>query len=184
VTTDVLDVAARLLEGLERRGFDCALGGALALSYWSVPRATLDIDLVVHVDPMAVRGLIDALVELGAELDPARAMTSAMRGDFGARVEGIRVDVFVPPAPFVELAVERRQRVPIGDREVDIADAETMVLLKLMYHRTKDLADLEQLFALRGSSLDLDFLSAQVDDAFPPDDPRRATYARLVDATR
>jgi hypothetical protein len=45
--TDAFQVAGQIAAALDRCGEDYALGGAIALAYWAVPRGTLDVDLTV-----------------------------------------------------------------------------------------------------------------------------------------
>jgi len=79
---DMIAAVVRLAAALERAGIDYALSGALALAYWSVPRATLDIDVALDVEPPAIPRLLDALRAAGCEVPPD-ALGQAGRGDPG-----------------------------------------------------------------------------------------------------
>jgi hypothetical protein len=57
--------------------------------------------------------------------------------------------------------------------------AEDCVLFKLLYGRTKDIADLERIFAVRGDRLDFSYVESWVDVLFPEDDARRTVYTTL-----
>ncbi len=103
----VLDAAGRLAEALEGAGFDYALSGAIALAYWARPRATVDIDLAVDVDVTRLPELVAALVNTGCSIDESRALAAAERGDFGGRIAGIRVDIFLPVLALSEAAMAR-----------------------------------------------------------------------------
>ncbi len=109
----VIAAAGDVVRALDAAGFDYALGGAVALAYWGVPRATVDVDVGVAAEPMQ-------LPELFA------------------------------------------------------------VLLKLLYGRTKDLADLERLFALHPERLDRAYLDRWVGQLFTAGDPRRLAYESLL----
>jgi hypothetical protein len=39
----VLTAVGAITDALDAAGFDYALGGAIALAYWGVPRATVDV---------------------------------------------------------------------------------------------------------------------------------------------
>ncbi len=178
---DVLDAASDVAGALERAGFDYALGGAIAIAYWGVPRATVDVDVGVACEPMQVPDLIAALQLGGCSMDVEKATEAATRGDFGCRARGVRVDVFLPVLPLASAALERRVQVPFGARSVWIVSAEDAVLFKLLFGRTKDVADLERLFAVRRDRLDHAYIDRWVNAMFAAGDPRRAIYERLRD---
>jgi hypothetical protein len=176
---NVLDAARLVARSLEGAGFDYAIGGAIALAYWGVPRATVDVDVGVACEPMQVPHLLTALRDAGCTVDMARALDAAQRGDFGCRAMGIRVDVFLPSLPLAVSALGRRVKVPLGPVEAWIVTAEDAALFKLLFGRTKDVADLERLFAVRGQRLDLAYLDRWVQALFAAGDPRRAIYETL-----
>ena len=70
---DPLTAALRLAGELEVRSVDYAIGGALALSLWSEPRATSDVDLNVFVEPDHLAPVFDAIEASGAAVDRALA---------------------------------------------------------------------------------------------------------------
>ena len=49
--TDAAEAAGQLALALGRRGQDYAIGGAIALGYWSQPRGTIDVDLTLLFSP-------------------------------------------------------------------------------------------------------------------------------------
>ncbi len=175
----VLEAVGGIADALDAAGFDHAFGGAIALAYWGVPRATVDVDVGVAAEPLQLPDLFAALRDAGCEIDLARASEAAMRGDFGCRMLGVRVDVFLPVLPLAAQALERKVRVPFGDREIWVVSAEDLVLLKLLFGRTKDVADLERLFAVRGDRLDHLYIVRGMDTLFPQNDPRRTIYETL-----
>ncbi len=56
---DPLQAALALAGEFEARGVDYAIGGALALSLWSEPRATNDVDVNVFVEPSELVATLD-----------------------------------------------------------------------------------------------------------------------------
>lgn len=176
----VLAAAADVATALESAGFDYAVGGAIALAYWGVPRATVDVDVGVAAEPMQLPELFAALRRGGCEVDEAKAAQAATRGDFGCRARGVRVDVFLPLLPLARVALERRVRVPFGARELWIVTKEDAILFKLLFGRTKDFADLERLFAVHPEKLDRAYLDQWVARLFSDADPRRAAYESIV----
>ena len=61
------EVARELADGLEARGVDYAVGGALGLAQWGVVRGTLDVDLNIWVDPGRPMEAAQLLGDLGCE---------------------------------------------------------------------------------------------------------------------
>jgi hypothetical protein len=182
--TTILEAAGRIAHELERAGFDYAFSGAIALAYWSTPRATVDIDLAIDARPTALPELLAALRAAGCDIDEERALAAAHRGDFGVRIAGIRVDVFLPVLALSESAMQRRVRVAFGGEQIWIFAAEDLAVFKLLFGRTKDFADLEGLFAARRDRLDFAYIDRWVDELFSAEDPRVVRYAQLREHAR
>lgn len=181
-----VDVARLLADAFERSGIDYAIGGALALGYYSTPRATVDVDINVFV--AVASGLEDALRVLAAagfEPDDPTTLrrTATEDGQFRGRVSGVRVDVFVPAIQFYASLNERKRLVTLLDRPIYIVGPEDLLILKLMFFRRKDLADAEAVLIGR-EPLDLDRIRATLVEFVGEDDPRVAEWDELVRETR
>ncbi len=133
---DAADVAKRVSAKLVAGGCDYAIGGAIALGYWAEPRGTIDVDFTLFIPPEKPGECVWLLQELGCELNTSDALRSLNEHGF-CRVSyaGLRVDVFLPTVPFYEDARKRRQLVDLGGQEILIWDAETLVVLKMMFFR-------------------------------------------------
>ena len=183
-TLDVLEATRRIATALDEGGFDYAVGGAIALAYWAPPRATVDIDVNVAADAPRIPELVTALRAAGCVVSMDSALAAADRGDFGATIEGIRVDVFLPTLPLSYEAMARRIQAPFGERNLWILSAEDMALFKLIFGRAKDFADLERLLAAQRGRLDEPYLDRWVADLFAPDDSRLVRFRELRDRAR
>ena len=139
---DAAAVAATLAERLDAHGQDYALGGAIALSFWALPRSTVDVDVTVYLPADQPSQCVWLLQEIGCELATAKTLES-LREDGFCRVTfaGLNVDVFLPIVTFYEVARGRRKSVPLAGKSVLIWDAETLAVFKMMFFRRKDLAD-------------------------------------------
>jgi hypothetical protein len=177
--SEVLAAAARVVQELERAGFDYALSGAVALAYWARPRATLDIDIAVDAGAMQLPSLLTALRAAGCEVHEDRAIAAAQRGDFGVKIQGMRVDVFLPVLELSSAAMERRVQVAFGAGHIWILAPEDLALFKLMFGRTRDFADLEQLFAMQRDRLDYAYMDRWVSTMFSANDSRARKYHEL-----
>jgi hypothetical protein len=152
---DVAQAARRIVDALAEAGIEYAIGGALAYAYYGVPRATNDIDLNVFPSAFAVPELVLALRRAGCELDAAAAERALATGnDFGARCLGWRVDLFPATLPLHESARERIVVHSLLGRPARFLSAEDLMLFKVLYHRTQDVADIERLLAIQGARLE------------------------------
>jgi hypothetical protein len=151
-------VARAIADALERRKIPYAIGGALALGFYAPPRGTVDVDVNIFVTQR--RGFPEALGVLNdsgfvADADPAILLRQAREeGQFRGRMEGIRVDVFVSTLPFYKELKRRVRNAVLFGRPMKILAAEDLVVLKLMFFRRKDLADVEAVLRDDGTALD------------------------------
>ena len=174
-------VAERLAEQLDSRGQNYALGGAIALGYWGVPRGTVDVDVTVFLPPERPSECIWLLQEIGCDFSPAEAAQSLREHGFcRVTLSGVRVDVFLPIVPFYEAARRRRQRVELGGRSVMVWDAESLAVFKMMFFRRKDLADVEQILRTQGTRFDRTWVREQLVAIYGPRDPRLAQWDDLL----
>lgn len=130
--SDVSRVAVRVVEALEDAGLPCAVGGALALGLWGVPRGTFDVDLDVFVTEEQYEATLDALISAGCTFDRAVALAQARdQATVVVHHGSWRVAVFVPTIPFYADAQRRVQTAEFLGRPVPFLDAETIAVFKL-----------------------------------------------------
>jgi len=174
-------VAAMLAAELQSRGQEYALGGAIALGFWGIPRGTVDVDVTLFLPPDRSADCIWLLQDIGCEFSAATVGQSLREHGF-CRVTyaGLPVDVFVPLVPFYEVARTRRQRVELAGRAILVWDAESLVVFKMMFFRRKDLADVEQVLAVQGSAFDRPWVRDQLVAMYGMRDPRVAAWDDLV----
>jgi hypothetical protein len=133
-----------------------AFGGALALAYYAEPRATVDVDINVFVEPNAVDEVAAVLVPLGVEA-PASARKLIRRdGQARLRWDSTPVDLFFATDEFHFNARRRTRVVPFGDILIPILAAEDLMVCKAVFDRRKDWIDIEQMLLLTSGALDVD----------------------------
>lgn len=180
----LVGLATRLIDELEDSDLPYALGGALALMVWGEPRTTRDIDLTIFVEERRFLEAVQFFAARDVVLDEVAALSSArVDGLFaGMSREGYRVDVFVPSIPFYDSARERRRRVVVFEREASVLDAESLCVFKMLFFRSKDLADIERLIALRSALDDFDpiFVRNALIEVVGEDDERIERWDALV----
>ena len=180
-THGAAEAGRRIADLFERESVSYALGGALALAIAGVPRGTIDVDVNVFVEESEVPRVIALLAGLGMEVDGTTAAAAARRdGMFVARWEGMRIDVFLPSVPFSREAERTRTRV-IEESGWSgwFLSAEALTVFKLLCLRSKDLADLERLIAVR-PELDRAYVRNAIAQMMGEDDERVRRWDDLV----
>lgn len=178
---DPLTAALRLAGELEVRSVDYAIGGALALSLWSEPRATSDVDLNVFVEPDHLAPVFDAIEASGAAVDRAQARRDALaRGMFIARWPSRHpLDVFTPSIDFSYEAARTRVRRTVAGVDAWFLSAEGIAVFKLYFFRGKDRVDVERLVQVR-PQLDRAYIRARLVADLGPDDERVTFWDAVV----
>jgi hypothetical protein len=183
-TVSAADLGRMLADSLEATGFSYALGGALALAYYAPPRATLDVDINVFVPVRAgIAELLTVLSGVGFvadELPDALQRHAETDGQFRGRASGLRVDVFVPAIDYYAELEVRRRSVELAGRPVWILGPEDLVVLKMMFFRRKDMADVEAMLRDQGSRLDIDFVRDKLIELVGRDDARLEALRDII----
>ncbi|MDG2305673.1 MAG: hypothetical protein P8R42_13725 [Candidatus Binatia bacterium] len=180
-----VDIARRLADALEKADLPYAIGGALALAYYAVPRATVDVDINIFVPPATELPLVLHTLQ-GAGFAPDASAPTIERqattdGQFRGYVDGLRVDVFVPAINYYAELQQRRRQVPLAGRPAWVLGPEDIAILKLMFYRRKDLADVESLLREQGGALNLKFVADKLRDLVGDDDERLRTLTEIAD---
>ncbi len=180
---DPLDAALAVAEAFETRGISYAVGGALAFGLWGVPRSTVDVDFNVFVEPGDLAGVLAALDSLGIVVDgDAARRASEVDGMFSVRMGRFRVDLFSASIEFAWEAERRRVKRKVEGRDLWFLCAESLAVFKLLFFRTKDIADLQRLIAVQGSRLDTGYVREAVAGMLGEDDERIREWDALVKA--
>lgn len=141
-----LDTTIELLTGLRDTGCikGFALIGGLAVSTWSTPRATRDIDLLVLVDTDKLQHVTAALCDAGLNAE-------LRRGGFNDPVPYLiradAVDMIVATKTFEVEAIKQSVDVPIAGKTIPIVSPEYLIILKLNAGGPQDLLDVQELLA-------------------------------------
>lgn len=166
-------IAERVGQSFEAAAIPYAIGGALAMGAHGYPRGTLDVDVNVFVEIDGLPQVLGALRDLGAELDDNTSIAAARRdGMFVCRVEGLRVDVFVPSIPFSWEACDTRVRLGAGQEALWFLAPEALAVFKLLFFRGKDRVDLERFVAVTAGRLDTAYVRRWICGMMGEDDER------------
>jgi|GEM_PF-1638162 len=111
------DVVLRLADVCAELAVPYAIGGAVATSFWGVPRTTQDADCLVAVPAVAYQRLADALNGRGFEIEQSSgpqpvtvvALLEQVRKDkfMSLSCRATSVELFVPVVPLQESILKR-----------------------------------------------------------------------------
>ncbi len=158
-----------LAEVFQRLQLRYTFGGALANNYWGIVRTTVVVDCLVLIPALKCQALADQLTSIGCQMrdesgDSVPVTVQQMRGDVRERMliecyrQSIRAELFVPVVPLQEEVLRRAVLMPFESHQISITTAEDLILLKLAFHREKDLHDVRGIRWVQRGRLDLDYL--------------------------
>jgi len=145
---DLYDELRRVIDALDAASVPYALAGGLAVSIYTTPRATEDVDLAL--DALDLDRARTALAPLGLR-SAGRAMPVA-----GGRLEIQRLtkidgadllilDLLVARDPELAAALRARTAMPMEGRTIWVVTLDTLRMLKRLRGSAQDRADLEAL---------------------------------------
>ena len=134
--------------------------GALALSAWGRPRATLDIDFMILADDVPEK-LIASLAALGFDRDLAWEQYNPFLKGIHARFQSsdFALDILFRKDAHHDAAFGRRRRKYHEGMYLWFPSPEDLILLKLRAGRPMDFDDVAGIFERVGKRLDLPYLS-------------------------
>jgi predicted nucleotidyltransferase len=166
---DLTDLVIQLADAFDRLQIRYALGGALAASYWGTPRATEDVDCLIALPAIKYQMLADELQRIGFLLRdegdtfctvtvPRMRQQAQVDNLIECFYDSIRVELFVPVVALQEEILRRAVKMTLDGREVLVTTAEDLILLKMSFHRPKDLQDVRSVLWVQHGRLDLNYI--------------------------
>jgi len=136
-----LDVLKDVTSKFEDLGLQYMLTGSLAMSYYSQPRMTRDIDLVVNIFPELVKK-IEKVFEREYYIS-IESINDALEKEFIFnlihRASAIKVDCIVRKNEEYRLTeFERRKKIKLADFNIYIVSKEDLIISKLIWFRESD----------------------------------------------
>ncbi len=166
-----------LHRALDEHGLPHAIGGALALGYWTLdPRGTSDIDVNVFV-PVEEAGRALEALPAGIDQPPGTAKRVARDGQIRLWWDGTPVDLFFDYAPVHAEAAEHRATVDFAGVRIPILGPVELAIFKAMFDRPRDWGDIAEMIA--AGKLDVASVRAALVGMVGEDDPRVARLDAL-----
>jgi len=181
-TADKLQQVLELLAGiLNERKTDYALIGGLAAAVRGTVRTTRDIDLMVSVPQIELPRLLESLQQEAFDLDVAHAIRSWNEDNLLEFWHGqVRLDWVKAVLPLFQRILDRAKWESIGRRHVRVADAEGLLVLKLIAFRPQDQQDIQAILATNRGSLDLDWVRREWWAVVDENDPAKEQFEQFV----
>jgi hypothetical protein len=159
-----------LHKALERAHLPHAFGGALALA-WCTQRArgTIDIDVNIFVSPEHSEAVFEAL-PVGVKHTAKDRDTIQREGQVRLWWEQTPIDLFLNTTRFHDEAAQRTRWEKFSNRQIPFLSCEDIAVFKAFFNRTKDWADLEEMYA--AGTLDTTAVVAVLVEYLGADDSR------------
>jgi predicted nucleotidyltransferase len=148
---------------LEKSRIPYMVVGGIAVSIWTAPRATVDLDFVIGLTEEGLPSFIKIATETGFVIfDPKPMSFKKMRllRMFlqGKEAQLIMLDFILADDEYKRESLERAVPLPWEGQEIKVASPEDVILLKLLSGRGQDRVDVENIVRMRKATLDISYL--------------------------
>jgi hypothetical protein len=177
----VATTLSQLVALLDAHGAQYAVIGGLAVALRGSLRATQDVDILMHITQLRLPSLLEAMRESGCQFDVSAAICEWNECGMLAVQwpERVQVDLLKPVIPVFHRIIERASIEPFENQAVRVADAEGVLLLKLLAFRPLDQEDIRGILTKNAGGLDLDWVRREA-DAVGLDQERLDEFQQLV----
>lgn len=177
----MLRALERLVGVLNERNTNYALIGALGVAVRGPVRATRDIDMILSVPQIELPRLLESVAEHGFRVDLYDSIRMWNESHLLEFASGpVRVDWIKAVLPAFQHILQRARWEDVGGARIRIADAEGLLLLKLIAFRPRDQEDMRGILAANPGSLDLDWVRGEWRELTTDDDPRTDAFEQMV----
>lgn len=149
----------KTLELLRKAETPYMLTGAIASSYYGLPRTTYDIDVVVDPQLMDANKFINLARGAGFKVHKQEILELIRVGNrFTMQSRGgFKIDFWLARTEFERMAFKRKRRAKIYNQVIWVCSPEDIILSKLRSGRPRDIEDIEGMLA-RLKRLDKNYL--------------------------
>ncbi|MGA1871842.1 MAG: hypothetical protein ACMUJM_25250 [bacterium] len=151
--SEELEVLEIVTGRLNKEDIPYIVSGSIALNYYTIPRMTRDIDIVIELDYMAINKFVN-LFQSDFYIDPEMIEREVFRQGMFNLIHNqyvIKIDFIIrKKTKFQDLIFLRKKNVTIGDSKIWLISAEDLILAKLLWakdsHSDIQLKDIKNLF--------------------------------------
>jgi hypothetical protein len=152
-----------MVELLDEIHLPYMLIGGLAVAQWGEPRATLDVDLTLWVEPSQFESTLELLAaRLTMRATEPLAFARRTRVMPALASNGVAVDLVFAAWPLEQQAIEQAVERKVAGVTVRVAEINYLLLLKLISERPKDRADASALFRRHRDGVNLVWLEREL----------------------
>ena len=162
IPMDYEPLVRRLTELLERSRIPYMFVGGIAVTYWGLPRTTMDVDVAVALSQENVPKLARPLKRLKFDAHEHDMKLIARVGNIvqmHSPATPHRVDLWIPRTAFEQEALTRRRRVTLYGKATWLVAPEDLALMKLLAGREKDWPDAAGIMKRQHRQLDADYMT-------------------------
>ncbi len=170
-----------LAHTLTEHAIPYAFGGALALAYYTEPRATNDIDINLFVGAEKATEVLKQLEPIGVNTK-RKGVLETIRRDEQVRLMWGRnpLDLFFAYSPLHQHCVERLRTVSFGDAKIQILSLEDLAIFKTIFGRRKDHDDLYKMLYAHQEVFDLNYMFQWIRAILDEEDERFKAIVEIV----
>jgi hypothetical protein len=144
-------------------------------------RATQDIDILIVVPDIRLPEVFAVVRRRGFHGEDAELLRALREHQVAELRSGtVAVQILRPALPYHHTVLRRAVELPVAGQSVPFVTREDLIVLKLLWHRTKDVADVQALLVAADSALDVDYLRDAFGQLLPDDDPRHQELDDLL----
>lgn len=183
--SDLYALAARLSADLHAAGIAHAVSGSIAMAAHGYVRGTLDIDVLIVTTALTLPKAFDVVRDLGFAGEDRDLIASIRERSVAALRRGpLAIELLVPVLPYHRTLLDRAVRLDVHGTSVPFVSLEDLLILKMLWRRAKDIADVHALAALAQGHLDKAHIESTLRLILPNGDPRIAEILGILrDAT-
>lgn len=173
---DLIRSVELLADTFAARSVRYAIIGGLATLMRGRPRFTQDVDVLLDVPQLALPGLLEELKDRGFDLDVLEVVRQYTRQHITAfRFNDVRIDWLKPVLPLYARTIEYASELDwMEGHTLRVAEAEGLILTKMLSFRSQDQVDIETLLAANRDDIDLAFIRREWATVSEGEEPRTA----------
>ena len=164
----ILDLLRRVTQSLENKNISYMLSGSLALNAYSIPRMSMDIDIVINLQAEKLNDFFEIFQDnYYINIKTVKEETKR-HGMFNVidHKTGFKVDFIIKKeTEYRETEFSRKKREPIADFEVWIVSPEDLIISKIVWiqqlQSEKQINDIQNLLTIR--NLDTNYIKTWCD---------------------